>query len=94
MSDPARIYVIDRFEDRVAVMVPDAMDLPNENVSRSRLPRSAAEGDVLRVPLSSAGCPNWDSATLDPELRQRRMEAARRRFDRLKKRHPGGDIAL
>ena len=94
MSDAERIYVIDRFEGPVAVLVPDVEHLPDENVPRSSLPPSASEGDVIRVPLSAEGTPSWYAAAIDPELRRVRLEEARERLDRLKKRDPGGDIAL
>lgn len=94
MSDAERIYVIDRFEDPVAVLVPDAERLPDEHVPRSNLPAGAAAGDVLRVPPSTAGTPDWFAAVIDPELRRARLEEARERLDSLKKRDPGGDIVL
>lgn len=94
MSDAERIYAIDRFEGPVAVLVPDAGHLPDENVPRSSLPAGASAGDVLRVPPSAAGTPDWRAAAIDPELRRARLEEARDRLDRLGKRDPGGDIAL
>ena len=94
MSDAERIYVIDRFEDPVAVLVSDVEHLADENVPRSSLPAGASAGDVLRVPPSAAGTPDWFAAVIDPKLRRARMEEARERLDRLRKRDPGGDITL
>lgn len=94
MSDAERIYVIDRLEGPVAVLVPDVEDLPDEHVRRSNLPAGASAGDVLRVPQSTAGTPDWFAAVIDPALRRIRLEEARERLSRLRKRDPGGDIAL
>lgn len=94
MSDAERIYVIDRFEDPLAVLVPDVERLPDEHVPRSSLPAGASAGDVIRVPLSAEGTLRWYAAAIDPELRRIRLEEARGRLNRLRKRDPGGDIAL
>ena len=51
MTEEERIYVVDRLEADLAVLVPDDEDLLDENVSRHRFPPNVAEGDVLRVPL-------------------------------------------
>lgn len=94
MSDTERIYVIDRFEGPMAVLVPDTEHVPDEDVPRSSLPAGASAGDVIRVPLSAEGTPDWFAAVIDPERRRARLEEARERLDRLQKRDPGGNIVL
>ena len=65
MSEIQRIWVIDRIEGEIAVLVADddqeILDMPL-NV----LPRGLREGAVLRV-TESNGHPLWVSATLDEE---------------------------
>ena len=92
MSEIQRIWVVDRIEGEVAVLVADddqkMLDMPL-NV----LPRGVREGTVLKVP-ESKGHPLWASAILDEELRLKRLRQAETTLDELKSRDPGGDIVL
>ena len=92
MSERTVVFVVDRVEGDVVVLIPDegeALELPG-----SALPRYIAEGAVIRVPLAEGGTPVWARAERDEGLEDHLLEEGRQRLDRLKKRDPGGDIAL
>ncbi len=93
MSEPQGIWVVDRIEGDTAVLVEDATGR-SLDVARSLMSVSVEEGTVLRVPVTEEGRPNWRSAVLDEELRQRRLAEARDVLDELKRRDPGGDVVL
>ena len=86
-----RIWVVDRIEGRLAVLVAD--DGGRIDVPMARLPDGLGEGTVLRVP-QSGGQPVWKGARPDERLRRARMHAAEGALDRLRRRDPGGDISL
>ena len=92
MSEGERIWVVDRVEGGVAVLVGDD-DQETLDVPLSVLPPGSREGSVLRVG-ESAGEPLWTSAVLDEELRLERLRQAEAALDELRKRDPGGDIVL
>jgi len=87
------VYVVDRIENDLAVLVAEEADA-SVDVPRARLPGKIAEGDVLRVPVTFEGVPHWERSALDPELRVRRLAEAHAVLRRLRKRDPGGDIVL
>ena len=85
-------YAVDRLEGQMAVLVGDdetTVDLPRRN-----LPARVREGTVLRVELGADGRPDWASAKIDDQERERRLKAARERLNRMSKSDPGGDIKL
>jgi hypothetical protein len=91
-SKPELVLALDRIEGPTAVLVDDSgrqTALPLD-----RLPKSIAEGDVLRVPLDHAQRPDWFAATVDAAETERRRVEARAALDRLKERDPGGDVSL
>jgi len=92
MSDAERIWVVDRVEGRIAVLVADD-DEETLDVPLNVLPHGLREGTVLRV-TESEGHPLWASAMLDEELRLRRLRQAETALNELKSRDPGGDIVL
>ena len=92
MSDAERIWVVDRVEGRIAVLVADD-DEETLDAPLNVLPHGLREGTVLRV-TESEGHPLWASAMLDEELRLRRLRQAETAFNELKSRDPGGDIVL
>ena len=92
MSEAERIWVVDRVEGRIAVLVADD-DEETLNVPLNVLPHGLREGTVLRV-TESEGHPLWASAMLDEELRLRRLRQAETALNELKSRDPGGDIVL
>jgi hypothetical protein len=92
MSEPERIWVVDRVEGRIAVLVADDNE-ETLDVLLGVLPPGSREGSVLRVG-ESAGEPLWASAVLDEEFRLERLRQAEAVLDDLRKRDPGGDIVL
>ena len=88
----ARIWVVDRVEGRVAVLVADD-DGGRTDVPLARLPDGLGEGAVLRLPLEG-GRPVWKGARVDEGLRRARLDEAEGALDRLRRRDPGGDISL
>ena len=85
-------YAVDRLEGQMAVLVGDdetTVDLP-----RRDLPARVREGSVLRVELGADGRPDWASAKIDDQERERRLKAAQERLDRTSESDPGGDITL
>ena len=92
MSEAERIWVVDRVEGRIAVLVADD-DEETLDVPLNVLPHGLREGTVLRV-TESEGHPLWASAMLDEELRLRRRRQAETALNELKSRDPGGDIVL
>ena len=93
MSERQSIWVVDRIEGDTAVLVEDGTGR-SLDVSRGLISVSVAEGTVLRVPITEEGGPDWRSAELDEELRQRRLDEARDVLEALKARDPGGDVVL
>jgi hypothetical protein len=92
-EDPAnRIWVVDRVEPPVAVLIGDD-DERQVDVPLRRLPAGLRAGAVLRVPVTDAG-PLWEAATADEELRRARLQDAEAALARLRRRDPGGDIVL
>ena len=92
MSEAERIWVVDRVEGRIAVLVADD-DEETLDVPLNVLPHGLREGTVLRV-TESEGHPLWASAMLDEELRLRRLRQAETALNELKRRDPGSDIVL
>lgn len=92
MNEAERIWVVDRVEGRIAVLVADD-DEETLDVPLNVLPHGLREGTVLRV-TESEGHPLWASAMLDEELRLRRLRQAETALNELKSRDPGGDIVL
>jgi len=85
-------YAVDRLEGQMAVLVGDdetTVDLPRRN-----LPARVREGTVLRVELGADGKPDWASAKIDDQERERRLKAAQERLDRISESDPVGDITL
>lgn len=86
--------VIDRIEGAVALLADDrggGITLPLD-----RLPPGHAwtEGLVIRVPLDTAGRPDWRSAQPDHAETRRRLQEGAEALERLRERDPGGDVKL
>ena len=92
MSEVERIWVVDRVEGGIAVVVANE-DGQAHDVPLSVLPSGSREGSVLRVG-EGAGEPLWNSAVLDEKSRLERLKQAEAALDELRKRDPGGDIVL
>ena len=84
-------YVVDRIEDKTAVVVGD--DGRSVDVPVGDLPRGAKEGTVLRVETGK-GAIDWSRAQTDNAERDRRLKAAREQLDRLRASDSGGDVEL
>lgn len=87
-----RIWVADRFESGIAVLVRDD-DAKTKNVPVPLLPAGTREGTVLRVP-EDQGSPVWSHAVVDEEMRSQRLREAEAVLQRLRRRDPGGDVVL
>ena len=87
MSERQGVWVVDRIEGDTAVLIEDGTGR-SLDVARSLMSVSVAEGTVLRVPITEEGGPDWKSAVLDEELRQRRLAEARNILEELKTRDP------
>jgi hypothetical protein len=92
MTEGERIYVVDRLEGDIVVLVGD--DSGAVEMSASELPVEVGEGDYLRVPVAADGSEAWQRARIDEELREQRLGENRAVLDELKKRDPGGDVVL
>ena len=85
-------YAVDRLEGQMAVLVGD--DETTVNLPRRDLPARVREGTVLRVELGADGSPDWASAKIDDQERERRLKAAQERLNRMSESDPGGDITI
>ncbi len=93
MPDSATIYVVDRREGPMAILVSDAEE--TIEVDAITLPRGCrAEGAVLRVPLAANGQPQWELSVRDRAEERRRREHLSARLERLRRSDSGGDIVL
>jgi hypothetical protein len=63
-------------------------------VAAALLGDHAVEGAVLRVPLGAVGEPAWEKASRDTAAEKARRDEGEAAIERLKRRDPGGDIAL
>jgi hypothetical protein len=101
------VWVVDRVEGRIAVLVEErgaeALDQRDSDsspgpvvveVAAELLGDHAVEGAVLRVPLGAVGEPAWEKASRDTAAEKARREEGEAAIERLKRRDPGGDIAL
>lgn len=87
------VWVVDRVEDGVATLVEDEGEIVAE-VALTILGSAAVEGAVLVVPLGSVGEPVWSEARRDPELEVERLAEGEEVVERLRSRHPGGDVEI
>lgn len=92
MTEGDRIYVVDRLEGDVAVLIGD--DSKAVEVRASELPVEVTEGDCLSVPVGADGAEAWERARIDEELGEQRLRENQAVLDELKKRDPGGDVVL
>ena len=92
MSTDSEHFAIDRIDGSTAVLVDDAGQ--TVKVSLQELPDGAHPGSVISAMRNESGEIEWDSAELDEEETESRLAKARSIIDELRKRDPGGDIAL
>ena len=87
-----RVWVVDRIESGVAVLVRDD-DALSEDVPMAVLPPGVSEGTVLRVP-EVRGQSAWRSSVVDDDARRERLREMEEVLKGLRKRDPGGDLVL
>ena len=87
-----RTFAVDQVAGPIAILIDDAA--VEVNVLKTLLPKGTVEGCVLRVPVLPDGRVEWPAAVLDEAERERRLQDARSRLERLRRRDPGGDVAL
>ena len=92
-------WIVDRVEQGIAVLVEAAGPDDDEalavvEVDAELLGDHAEEGAVLSVPLGEVGEPMWEQAERDTDSEEERRGEAERLLKGLKKRDPGGDVAL
>jgi len=86
------LWVVDRVEGSIAVLIREG-DERTEDVPIETLPAASREGTVLRVPEAD-GRLDWAAAALDEGARRARLREAEDVLRRLRRRDPGGDVAL
>jgi hypothetical protein len=86
------LYVVDRLERSVAVLVSDSGE--TIEIPVLQLPRGVHEGSVLRAQVGARNLPDWSTAVLDEQEEERRLNQAKSLLDEMKRSDPGGDITL
>ncbi len=84
-----RLYVVDRIEGEVAVLIDEDQRSVDAPVDRFQLPLH--EGLALRVPIGDKGTPQWGKAEID--RREVEMGEMNAMLEELRGRDPGGDVA-
>jgi hypothetical protein len=92
MSTDVELWVVDRVEGGVGVLVGD--DGEALEVVWSILPRGTVAGVVLRVGRGGDGALEWAGAPGDEAATRERRAEAERILAELRKRDPGGDVTL
>ena len=85
-----RLYVVDRIEGAVAVLIDEDQRSVDASLDRFQLPLH--EGLALRVPIGDKGAPQWGKAEID--RREADTREAEGMLEELQERDPGGDVAL
>ena len=80
-----RLYVVDRVEGEVAVLVDEDQRSVDAPLDRFQLPLH--EGLALRVPIGDKGTPQWGKAQID-----RREADTAEMLEKLRERDGGGDV--
>ena len=92
MSTDLETLVVDRIEGDVAVLVSDEGEVLE--LERGLLPHGAKAGVVVRAPRGDDGSFDWARAGVDEEATRERRREAEEILRELRKRDPGGDVAL
>ncbi len=85
-----RLYVVDRIEGEVAVLIDEDQRSVDAPLDRFQLPLH--EGLALRVPIGDKGAPQWGKAEID--RRESDIREADEILEELRGRDPGGDVKL
>lgn len=96
MDEDREVWIVDRVESGVAVLVEDSDDEAAAVIEMAAhlLGDLAVEGAILVVPLGTVGDPVWDRAERDTASEEARRAEAERMLRELKTRDPGGDVSL
>ncbi len=84
-----RLYVVDRIEGEVAVLIDEDQRSVDAPLDRFQLP--LREGLALRVPIGDKGAPQWGKAEID--RRETDIRETEEMLEELRGRDPGGDVA-
>ncbi len=84
-----RLYVVDRIDGEVAVLIDEDQGSVDAPLDRFQLPLH--EGLALRVPIGDKGAPPWGKAEID--RREADVREAEDMLEELRGRDPGGDVA-
>ena len=90
MGDGREFFVIDRFEEGVAML--ESSSGATREIRRTELAIEAKEGDALRVEAADDG--KTTHYRIDASLTARLRAEGSATLEILKKRDPGGDITL
>ena len=85
-----RLYVVDRIEGAVAVLIDEDQHSLDAPLDRFQLPLH--EGQALRVPIGDKGAPQWGKAEID--RRETDIREAEETLEELQEQDPGGDMTL
>ena len=89
------VYVVDRIEGTIAVLVEDSPASDSVEVEARKLPKGCAEeGAVLRVPVAPGSAPQWAKALRDRKEERQRADEVGGRLKRLQDKDAGGDVTL
>ena len=85
-----RLYVVDRIEGEVAVLIDEDQRSVDAPLDRFQVPLH--EGLALRVPIGDKGAPQWGKAEID--RREADVQEAAEMLEELRGRDGGGDVKL
>ncbi len=85
-----RLYVVDRIEGEVAVLIDEDQRSVEAPLDRFQVP--LREGLALRVPIGDKGAPQWGKAEID--RREGDVQEAAEMLEELRERDAGGDVKV
>ena len=85
-----RLYVVDRIEGEVAVLIDEDQRSVDAPLDRFQVPLH--EGLALRVPIGDKGAPQWGKAEMD--RREADVQEAAEMLEELRGQDAGGDVKL
>ncbi len=85
-----RLYVVDRIEGEVAVLIDEDQRSVDAPLDRFQVPLH--EGLALRVPIGDKGAPQWGKAAID--RREADVQEAAEMLEELRERDGDGDVKL
>ncbi len=85
-----RLYVVDRIEGEVAVLIDEDQRSVDAPLDRFQVPLH--EGLALRVPIGDQGAPQWGKAEID--RREAEMQESEEMLEELRGRDEGGNVKV